>query len=42
MGLVLVADKLAVPRTLKEWVVQVSHGDHLGVKKMEELTELVH
>ena len=42
MGLVFVADKLAVPKTLKEWVLQVAHGDHLGVKKMEELTVLVY
>ncbi len=42
MRLVLVAIKLAVPKTLREWVIQVAHGDHWSTEKMAEFTELVY
>ncbi len=42
MGLVFVSGKLAVPKSLKEWVIQAAHGDHLAPQKMEKLTELVY
>ena len=41
-GLVFVANKLAVPKSLREWVIQVAHGDHLGTDKMEHLTDSVY
>ncbi len=42
MGLVFVSSKLAVPKSLREWVMQVAHGDHLGADKMEHLPESVY
>ncbi len=32
---------MAVPKTLKEWVLQVAHGDHLSADKMAEFTMLL-
>ncbi len=37
MGLVFVANKLAVPRSLREWVKQIAHGDHASRAKMTEM-----
>ena len=42
LGLVFVANKLAVPRTLREWVLQVAHGDHWSTDKMAEFTDMVY
>ena len=42
MDLVFVSNNLAVPRSLREWVIQVAHGHHLGADKMEHLTESVY
>ncbi len=41
MELVLVANKLAGPRSLRKLVKQVSQGDHASRAKMTELTEMV-
>ena len=42
MGLTFANNKLAVPNTLREWVLQVAQGDHLSADKMAELTDMVH
>ncbi len=42
LGLVFVANKLAVPKSLREWVIQVAHGDHWSTDKMAAFTELVY
>ncbi len=41
MSLVFVDSKLAVPKTLREWVLQVAHGDHLSAERMADFTDLV-
>ncbi len=42
MGLIFVNNKLAVSKTLREWVLQVAHGDHLSADKMAEFTDMAH
>ena len=42
MGLIFVEDKIVVPRTLREWVMQVAHGDHASLHKMVALTDQVY
>ncbi len=36
MGLLFLNEQLLVPASLKEWVLQVLHGDHAGQTKMQE------
>ncbi len=41
VGLLFVDGKIVVPKTLREWVLQVAHGDHASLHKMVDLTEHV-
>ncbi len=41
VGLLFVDGKIVVPKTLREWVMQVAHGDHASLHKMVEITEHV-
>ncbi len=41
LGVVFMDSKIVIPVTLKEWVLQVIHGDHEGVPKMRLLAERV-
>ncbi len=42
MGLLFIEDKIVVPRSLREWVLQVAHGDHASLHKMVSITEQVY
>ena len=42
LGLILVDEKIYIPRSLREWIIQVVHGDHESVPKMRLLTERVY
>ncbi len=41
VGLLFVDGKIVVPKTLREWVMQVAHGDHASLHKMVDITEHV-
>ncbi len=41
-GLVFIGDKLVIPKNMREWVIQVAHGDHASTAKMAEITENVY
>ncbi len=41
MGLVFIDGKIVVAKTLREWLLQVAHGDHANLHKMVDLTEQV-
>ena len=41
LGVVFMDSKIVIPLTLKEWVLQVIHGDHEGIPKMRLLAERV-
>ncbi len=41
-GLIFVGDKLLIPKSMREWVIQVAHGDHVSATKMAEITENVY
>ncbi len=40
-GLIFVGDKLVIPRSMREWITQVAHGDHASATKMAEITEKI-
>ncbi len=41
-GLLMIGDLILVPKTLREWIKQVAHGDHASAHKMMEIPEMVH
>ncbi len=41
VGLLFVDGRIVVPKTLREWVLQVAHGDHASLHKMVDLMEHV-
>ena len=42
LGSILIGDKIVIPKSLREWVKQVAHGDHATSHKIMEITQLVH
>ncbi len=42
MGIIFIDDKIVVPRSLREWVLQVDNGDHASLHKMVSITEQVY
>ncbi len=42
MGLIFVEENIYVPKSLREWILQVVDGDHESVPKMRLLAERLH
>ncbi len=41
IGLVCQGDKLLIPKSLHDWILQIAHGDHAGQIKMKETVDMV-